>query len=981
MHGEQGHVHDEKCFTVPYNESIQGDALDRFELWLREKRQERAQLRTEEEEVYIIPVVVHVIHRGEAIGTETNIPIGQIQSQIATLNEDFRRLNADTTNAPDNFRAVARDTRIEFRLATIDPEGRPTNGIVRVNGQRDTWNPSTRDAELKSLSYWPAEDYINMWSAPLSNNILGYAQFPFTNLAGISPNNTARLTDGVVVDYRFFGSGFNAVASSKGRTMTHEIGHYLGLRHIWGDGDCSVDDFCDDTPNASRPSTGCPPNKATCDTPDMVQNYMDYSSDECMSIFTACQKERMLTVLLNSPRRKSLLNSPAVAPPINVSNDLAILRDLSALEVCSKSSTPAVRVYNAGNNNINNFQLRLSINEVEVQTLTVNQTLNTSAETTVTFDGITFAGEAEFAAMKVEVVEVNGTTDGNPANNILNRDIYVPATASFPIEQNFQNGLGAWAVRASADAPSWNIGTAVNGSENNQAIVANMFENGELGNTALLYSPVFNLESNLERAFLTFRLAYQARQDIRNDILNVYISTDCGASFSNDRLLFRRINQNLSPERPRTNTAFNPSSPLDWTTFRVDLAPFIGQDNLVIIFEVKNGRGNNLFLDDITIDDQLEGVDIGISEVTNPSIIACDNFPRLGALVTNFGEKTINYFEIIYFVNGQGQFGYAYTVNLEPGQSIIANPDSVPLNDGIYDITIRVQNPNRTLDEDLSNNVQTKRVAVNSQISMVPFREGFRANSFENIPWTAVPESGSMNWTMAAAPGLGSGNLAPFLNYFGNTNIGSRQWMGSPILDLKDYPNASATFMVSHAQRTGRSDSLLIYASTDCGENWDRLIYAKSSADLAVVNQNAEWYPEVAADWKQEFVDLSTLGGLSDVRLAFVGVNGNGNNLFVDNFELFLSDRLPPVRPTENYIIYPNPSNTGLIDITFNTPERRNVEIRIFNSFGQFVRAIEFTGTLNQTYGIDLSAEGNGLYILEVKVGNELSTRKIVLNK
>ena len=177
----------ERCATVPYNELLNQKfnglyEVDEFEKWIDQKIRSKESLprinRTSAEEVYRIPVVIHVIHDGEAEGQGGNISDDQILSQIQVLNEDYRRLNGDTINTPEIFQPVAADTYIEFQMAERDPDGQETDGIVRVQGTKSEWNATNSDdnIELKSLSMWPPEDYLNIWVTSLANNYLGYAQ-------------------------------------------------------------------------------------------------------------------------------------------------------------------------------------------------------------------------------------------------------------------------------------------------------------------------------------------------------------------------------------------------------------------------------------------------------------------------------------------------------------------------------------------------------------------------------------------------------------------------------------------------------------------------------------------------------------------------------------------------------------------------------------------------------------------------------------
>ena len=246
--------------------------------------------------VVTIPVVVHVIYNNN---TE-NISDAQILSQIQVLNDDFRRLNADA----DDVWSQAADSEIEFCMAASDPSGNPTDGILRVPTSTTAFG--TNDAMKSSSSggsdAWPASDYLNMWVCDISGGILGYAQFP-----GGSPS-----TDGVVIDYQYFGTiGTASAPFDAGRTATHEVGHWMNLRHIWGDGGCNVDDFVGDTPSSNGANYGCDLGTEACGSVDMVQNYMDYSDDACMNLYTEGQKNRMRALFESGGYRSSLLNSSA----------------------------------------------------------------------------------------------------------------------------------------------------------------------------------------------------------------------------------------------------------------------------------------------------------------------------------------------------------------------------------------------------------------------------------------------------------------------------------------------------------------------------------------------------------------------------------------------------------------------------------------------------------------------------------------------
>ena len=260
-----------------------------------------------------IPVVVHVVYNT----TAENISDAQIQSQITVLNQDFRRLNADVANTPSAFSSLVGDANIEFCLATTDPNGNPTNGVLRVPTTATSFgtNNTVKSSTSGGSNAWNASRYLNMWVCDISGSILGYAQFPGGSAS----------TDGVVIDYQYFGTIGTATAPfNKGRTATHEVGHWLNLRHIWGDDGtgCTGSDQVTDTPNAAGSNVGCPAfPRVTCSNGpngDMFMNYMDYTDDACMYMFSNGQVSRMQALFATGGARASLLTSNGCGTPTPV---------------------------------------------------------------------------------------------------------------------------------------------------------------------------------------------------------------------------------------------------------------------------------------------------------------------------------------------------------------------------------------------------------------------------------------------------------------------------------------------------------------------------------------------------------------------------------------------------------------------------------------------------------------------------------------
>ena len=365
--------------------------------------------------VVTIPVVFHILYNTAA----ENISEAQVMSQMDILNEDFRRLNADQ----DNVWSQAADTQIEFCLASQDPNGNPTDGILRVPTNLTSFgtNDAMKFTSQGGSDAWPASDYMNFWVCDLGSNLLGYAQFP----------GGPASTDGIVCNYTATGStGTASTPFDLGRTATHEVGHYLNLRHIWGDGGCGASDFVDDTPDSDGPNYGCALGSAACGTTDMVQNYMDYSDDACMNLFTQGQSDRMNALFTPGGARASLVSSPGCTPAVP---DFALDAQAQsviapAAGVCATSVTPVIRVRNNGEQTLTSLDVSYSLDGTEIGTLIWTGALAYAESEDVTLSDIAPAeGNHTFS---FTVSNPNGGTDENATNDTATSDFFMNTTGS-----------------------------------------------------------------------------------------------------------------------------------------------------------------------------------------------------------------------------------------------------------------------------------------------------------------------------------------------------------------------------------------------------------------------------------------------------------------------------------------------------------------------------------------------------------------------
>lgn len=262
-----------------------------------------------------LPLVVHVVHNGEAVGSGTNLSDARIGAQIRILNEDYRRRPGTPgfNSHPDGA-----DSRIEFALATVDPAGTPTSGINRVDASAlDNPVPPDEGADFYAwYGYWDPERYVNVWVMPRPESeqdvVIGFATGPESDLPGLDFEWDPDRPEGIFINAAHFGPSTLDSRFNRGRTLTHEMGHYLGLLHPWGDGVCEENDFVADTPPAARPILGCPPQIGCAGEPTQPENFMTFTPDSCRNLFTRGQVERMRYVLQNSPRRNGLPTSPAL---------------------------------------------------------------------------------------------------------------------------------------------------------------------------------------------------------------------------------------------------------------------------------------------------------------------------------------------------------------------------------------------------------------------------------------------------------------------------------------------------------------------------------------------------------------------------------------------------------------------------------------------------------------------------------------------
>jgi hypothetical protein len=982
----QGAGHNEKCghtFLEIQQEKELGvfGSKPFFEDWITKKiveKNSKPQIMKVQAEPRVIPVVVHVLHNGTAVGVEANISDAQILSQIRILNEDFRRKNADAIRTPAEFLPVAADANIEFVLAKQDPNGLPTTGIVRKQGPKTIYAPE--DATLiGQTSQWNPEEYLNMWVVPLVSPYLGYATFPTSNLPGLNFTPTAAIRDGITVDYLFFGTGPGTAANTTGRTATHEVGHYLGLRHIWGDeAGCELDDFVLDTPSQDNPNnTICNdnPSRFSCGNSNMIQNYMDYTPDRCMNLFTKGQVDRFDVVLANSPRRASLVNGRGTKDPILPTRDISLLKVVNPADaLCQTNVAPQVEIQNVGNELVSSVRIEFRWNGNLIESKRFTTELRTTEKVTLTFGNLDTRGEVnEFS---FTVVQVNDQADLVPSNNTQTSRPLQQGQLTLPYTVSLSTLPATWIIGNPDQSLTWEkTNLTIDGSAQ-PALFIRHYEYEAQGQLDYFISPQIDL-TKYPNAQLVFEVAHGPyNQAGFQDELLVAIAPDCSLDFDIITPPYKKSGTRLQTADPTVNE-FIPTSNSQFRTEIVNLSKFKDLGKVRVALVTKNAFGNNIFLRNIRVVPTEEfKYDLKIDDVIAPSPISAGTHTQEIVRVTNTGNLPISKFLFSRNTNNTGNRVFLGSIaNLPPGQSInltLAKSTAI----GKNNLKFGVAEPN--FDQNIATAPQINWSSIENVGRLeVPWRQNFNSST-ELSPWLSInPESDQNAWQVTAVTGATGPNNVARLEGVSN---GNSYWMATPIFDLSVSRQASVFFDVA-AGTVNPGTTLYLLASTNQGESY-KVIWSEAGTALSTVSTgNAN--PSSAGDYERKYVNLTEYAGegKKEIRLAFaLDVFGTQNApIYLDNLELFLSANPDPVIPAErNTIVYPNPA-TEFVNVAFNLPKRENVTIQIISSTGALVRELTFPNTLNQTYTFSREMFTAGLYVFKINSSSLQEIKRVLI--
>lgn len=647
----------EPCYFDKY-QRLHKVAINKSEVEIKKEIEKAKQQKVTLPSVKIIPVVVHVVHDG---GTN-NISDAQIQSQIDVLNEDFRKIIG--TNGYGN----GVDTEIEFCLAKKDPQGKCTNGIVRIKSPLSNHQTHQR-SQLKLLSYWDNLRYLNIYVVKNINNgsgTLGYSSFP-----GGPPDE-----DGIVVRHDYFGKTGTA-STTLGRTTTHEVGHWFGLYHTFNGGcgadTCADGDYVCDTPPAANPNFGCPTiNSCSIDVPnvnDQIQNYLDYSNDNCKNMFTNGQMQRMQATLasfrIDIWQTWNIDSTGCSAGFVN--NNCNVIADFVTLNpnICVGNS---ITFYNKSQNNPTTYQWFFQ-GGVPATSAVANPT-------------VTYSSIGNF---QVKLIATNSIgVDSLILNNYINVTT-PPIGQSLPYFEGFE----AYSFPANGitiDNPdggiTWERDTVAIAYQGTASAKINNLININYGQSDAMILPRFDFTSFVGVPYLNFKWAYAKSDANYSDELMVLVSKDCGVTWTQ---VFYRTGSTMITGTTQT-TPYIPDVNTTWKIANISLATYTTYPNVLIkIVNVTDG-GNNLYIDNINLGSNT--TNLNDNETSNHNLSVYPN-PSNGHFYIeyesiNSGDESIEVSDVL----GRVVFESNIKVQAIGAQKIEV---STPLQNGFYNVLLKTK--------------------------------------------------------------------------------------------------------------------------------------------------------------------------------------------------------------------------------------------------------------------------------------------------
>ena len=965
-------------------------------------------------DVVVIPIVFHVV------GTAANQAFANdagLQRQVDVLNLRFGGLNPDSVNIPTAFKPLFGHSKIRFCLAKRTPNNTPTNGIERrVSTQTFTSGTvnSLKQTALGGLDQWDGDRYFNVWVANFTDGLLGIATFP-----SLGPANL----QGVAIHYGSIDQPCNSPFVGEfdgGSTLVHEAGHYFYLYHIWGDdgGACTGDDFrlgfgplpstCgDDTPNQAGNTSGCFTGVATdaCSATApgfMYQNYMDYSNDGCLYMFTNGQACRMDATL--DLYRSSLKTSNGCVPINAINNDVRISEIINPDSrgfacgtislTCSNIITPTVLVVNDGDAPLTSTTFQIKIDNVVVGTQPWTGSLAPADFAYVTLAG--FVSPAGSHTLSIKSINPNGAVDGRPNNDSSLSAYRIIPIVNLPLPaESFQATAFPplnWRIQNPDGALTWTR-TAAAGNPGNASARIDCYNYDAAGQTDILVSP--NISTiGFDSLAINFNVAYAKYSNNRSewDELEVVYSEDCGLTWKPTGYL--KSGNTLASNGGVTlvtAASFVPTAS-QWRqeAFKIGLCGFGPTIN--IGFKCTNKFGQTLYIDNVEFTKYtLPDPNIALTAVTVPNGIYCTNTFQPKVLIGNKGNTTITAFTIQYNVDGNTPAVFNWTGSLPKcSQPILVTLPQVNVATGNHTFTAVVSSPNGAVDVSTTDNSFTATFSVVTSVA-APIAEGFENNIFPPTNWAIQNFNNRSNtWKRdAAVANIGSASMK--IQNFTNT-IHSIDSFVSPKITINKVDSAFVSFDYAYAQGVqypGSTifplDTLEILLSTDCGITsksiWKKFGYELQTQNEPNYSYQSGFVPIYKNQWRNAKIDIFPfINSNTEFQIYFVSKSNKQNNLFIDNINIY-GKTLPQKLKDQGYLIYPNPFNNAFLihHAAVDAPTDLQT-VQLYNAAGQLVWEKRYQSNAERIITVNTQNFAKGVYVLKLLYTGKTIVEKLVKN-
>ncbi len=925
-----------------------------------------------------IPVVFHIITDGAGV---ENISAVQVQAQVDQLNIDFRDL-AGSTNS------TRADLEIEFCLATLDPSDNilVEQGINRVTTYGDgPFNTGFIDGTIKPGTIWSPDDYMNIWVADISGGILGYAQFPdASSLGGLNNNGGAANTDGVVHLYSTIGSVAqpfpNGAPYNLGRTMTHEVGHWMGLRHIWGDGNCGVDDFCNDTPNSDNSNFGCPNGHVSCNSTDQIENYMDYTNDACMNLFTADQKVRVRTVMSISPRRAALANSTkcGVAVPtiafvsgggtvINEETNCSFQDVVLDLSISAAPSADALLSFSHSGTATLGADFDILTGSV---LFAAGSTNNQQITVRIYNDGVVEPNETLLVTFNVATVgdAVAAVGDLLDHDISINDDDFAPAAGSMVIlfSEDFEGGnLGNFTTQGFGGSDRFLYGNRATLSSANWIVDASNISNFAYSNddncncnknNDRLTSAVFSLAGTFTTANLRFDHAYA---DINGTVGGAQIDEvgevqiNIGGGWVT---LLSLTNNSIAGANDFYTTPWQ-------NGINVDLSPYIGQTNVRLRFRYRDGGSwaYGMAVDNIAV---TGGSTTNIQTIDNTA--APESIPVGGLETVHYYD--LNSGDVMGTIENLSTWDYQCTrVEVDRDALAVNGPtaafwDNNPAN-ALAAKTFFVSPNNNTATGTYTITLYYTEAEIAAwEAATGKSRNVLKIIKVSNTPVGLVDATNYNNYTIEQQPAT-LGVFAGGLTLSASFNSG---FSGFAVGDPGNPPNTLLAVELLHFEAQKQRAAVLLEWQTQSEKNLDYYLLERSTDGIEydpIQEVSAIGSPNKTGINRYEYLDFQPSIGYNYYRLGQTDTEGKKSHSKV----IAVNFKAPSSLEIQ---LTPNPANHNLF-INMLSVDQATVSISVFNTTGKKMLEKNTCSVFKgmNTLKLEVKTLPEGVYILQIDQG------------